>query len=458
MDTYGLTWLEQVIPFNGSSVVAPYAGVDYRPGSGRRYCSPAGEDCIEETLILNLRGGDAVISQALSSLQRLLNEVNHPPGSPSPGRPGLFIQRPAEAAPWLSPLLGGRMEIPGNPGRERIAGIQGIRLVLQRPDYWQSAAAVELPLSNTGGSRVTGGLRISNHLDAGHENFVEVAAADAPGDLPAPLRIELQHIHTSGAGLGDVYIHQLVENLSASLPNVLEAEAAAAGSGVSRSLLTSATESGGQAVRLEWNAAPTPAELLRWTLSPAFLGWAARKPLRPLLRFSTPQPEMDLWLGWQIFNGSQAVWSSPPVLLPAGRALVDLPGLILPPLQSLGETGAALFSGLELVLTACKTSPAACSLDLDFIQLLPLDGWRRLFASRVLEYGQWLVEDGIEDATYGLQPLVERLPGHVGVGERLMLHPGRRQRFYFLNTTGAEARIDLDMTVKLSCQPRRRHL
>lgn len=458
MDTYGLTWLEQVFPFNGPSAEAPYAGVDYRPGSGRRYCSPAGEECVEETLILNLRGRDAEIGAALSNLQRLLNEVNHPPGCPSPGRPGLFIQRPAEAAPWISPLLGGRMEIPGNPGRERAAGSQGIRLVLQRPDYWQSAAAVELPLSNTGGSRVTGGLRISNHLDAGHENYVEVAAEDAPGDLPAPLRIELQHIHTSGAGLGDVFVHQLIENLSASLPNVLEAEAAAPGSGVSRSLLTSASASGGQAVRLGWNAAPTPAELLRWTLSPAFLGWAARKPLRPMLRFSAPPAETDLWLGWQVFSAGQSVWSSPPALIPAGRALADLPGLILPPLQSLGETAAALFSSLELALTACKSSPAACSLDLDCIHLMPLDGWRRLFTARPLMYGQWLVEDGIEGATYGLQPLVERLTGHVGVGAHLMLHPGRRQRFYFLNTTGTEARIDLDLTVKLICQPRRRHL
>ena len=139
----------------------------------------------------------------------------------------------------------------GDIQRERQRHSQGVKLTLQREHAWEYADPYPVPLSNGNGSRVTAGLLVHNHLDAtpGHDNFVEVTAADAPGDLPARLWIQLKHIHKSGAVLGSVWIHQLVENLAASLPNVLEGEAATAGSGVTRTLLTSATYSGGGAAR-----------------------------------------------------------------------------------------------------------------------------------------------------------------------------------------------------------------
>ena len=166
----------------------------------------------------------------------------------------------------------------------------------------------------------------------------------------------------------------------------------------------------------------------------------------------------DLWLGWQVVSSGQVLWSSPPVLLTPNQALVDLPALCLPPPPAVGPLGQAVLGSLDLLLTARKATAAACTLEVDAIQLLPLDGWRRLLAARTLSTGQWLVEDGWEGATYGLQPLIERIPGYTALGAPLTLHPGRLQRFYFLNFNGAESLIDLNLTVEMVCKVRRRWL
>lgn len=461
MDAVGLRWLTQTWLLNTASATAPFAGVDYSPGRGRSFRTADGRERVEEELLLNLRGTPAEIRTALGTLQRLLNEAGQPPGSPPPGALLLFIQRDGETAPWESQVFGGRLELAGDHlQRERQRHSQGVRLILQREDAWEYTDPYAVPLSNTNASRTTGGLLVHNHFDStpGHENYAEVAAADAPGDLPARLRIEMKHIHKSGAALGSVYIHQLVENLSASLPNVLEGETAVPGSGVIRTLLSAAAYSGGQAARLEWGGTPAETELARWSLSGSFLAWAVNKPLRPVLRFACVPASSDLWLGWQVVSGGQTIWNSPPLLIPPGQALVDLPALCLPPPPLVGPLGQAVPAGLDLLLTARKAASGACSLEVDVIQLLPLDAWRRLLAARTLDYGQWLVDDGPEGAVYGLQPLYERIPGYAAVGEPLRLHPGRLQRFYFLNFYGNQSLIDLNLTVQMSARVRRRWL
>ena len=459
-DAIGLRWLTQSWLLNTEAAPAPFAGVEYSPGRGRAWQAADGEAGIEEELVLNLRGSAAEIQAGLELLQRLLNEAGDPPGSPPPGALLLFVQRAGEAAPWESRIYGGRLELLGKIQRERQARSQGVKLTLQREHAWEYAEPYPVPLSNGNGSRVTGGLLVHNHLDAtaGHDNFAEVSAADAPGDLPARLRIEMKHLHKSGASLGSVWIHQLVENLAASLPNALEGEAATAGGGVTRTLLSSAAYSGGAAARLEWAATSDEHELARWSISSSFLGWAANKPLRPVLRLVAAPTDGDLWLGWQVLGGGQVLWSSPPVLVTPNQALVDLPGLCLPPPPAVGPLGQAVLGSLDLLLTARKAAAAACTLAVDAIQLLPLDGWRRLLAGRTLSYGQWLVEDGWEGASYGLQPLIERIPAYTALGAPLTLHPGRLQRFYFLNSNGAESLIDLNLTVTMSCKIRRRWL
>lgn len=463
MDVIGLRWLDQTLLLNSESATPPFAGLDYFPGCGRAFTLPDGREGIEEELILNLRGEPAEIQAALARVQRMLGEAGHPPGSPPPAAWYLFVQRAGETAPWESRILGGRLELdlPGsNPAWQRPRQSQGVKLTVQREHAWEYSDPLEVPLSNRNGVRQVGGLLVHNHQDAtaGHDNFVEVLAEDAPGDLPARLWMQLKHNQKSGASLGSVYIHQLVENMSASLPNVLEGEAAAPGSTVSRTLLASAACSAGAAARLTWPATSSETEVARWSLGSSFLAWAANKPWRPVLRFASAPAFTDLWLAWQVVSGGQLLWSSPPRLLTPGQALVDLPGLCLPPPPAVGLLEQAIVGGLDLLLTARKAAPGECTLELDAIHLLPLDGWRRLLSARPLSFGQWLVDDGWEGATYGLQPPIERIPGYTGLGERLRLHPGRLQRFYFLNFQGAESLIDLNLTVSLSCRVRRRWL
>ena len=101
-------------------------------------------------------------------------------------------------------------------------------------------------------------------------------------------------------------------------------------------------------------------------------------------------------------------------------------------------------------------------LAIDFIQLVPADGWRVLEAiAHVWPTNYRLADDGINgDIWLDNGAGAERTGAWVGTGKAIELQPGKDQRLYFLTHADVSdtAPINMKLSVKLFYRPRRRTL
>lgn len=105
----------------------------------------------------------------------------------------------------------------------------------------------------------------------------------------------------------------------------------------------------------------------------------------------------DVWVRLRVKFSLTTIWEGPQVLLNTVYGLQDLGVLQLPPYL----VGAGDIYPLNLVLYAQRAATGTHSLSLDYVQLSPLDGWRKLSPRGYgLAYGVRLVDDGIEGQTY----------------------------------------------------------
>jgi hypothetical protein len=138
-----------------------------------------------------------------------------------------------------------------------------------------------------------------------------------------------------------------------------------------------------------------------------------------------------------------------------GQELVELNLLPLPPLLA----GMGSLAGLDLVLQSCSSSSGAHSLQVDFLHLTPLDGWRKLVSlQRGLPNGSTLVEDGFLDEVYTRFGSLHS-GDFTAYGDPLFLIPGKAQRLYFLQSViVGQAPVGRVLQVKAAYRPRKRQL
>jgi hypothetical protein len=112
---------------------------------------------------------------------------------------------------YRSELLYGRLEPDPETGSAAWIAASALRYVVmwQRRFFWEGART-ELALDNTStGSKATGGVTVYNHHDStsGHDNYVDIAAGDVGGVLPAPLELSFYnsyscHVHPHSGSRG----------------------------------------------------------------------------------------------------------------------------------------------------------------------------------------------------------------------------------------------------------------
>lgn len=395
----------------------------------------------EEQIDLLLEGAPSGIQWVLQTIERLLAQARS-------GRPaGLHLMPTAADAEWEARLLDGRAELLGAGTSERGRGSQAVRLLLVCGDCWQGTLTA-LPLSNAGGANVTGGLPLFNHCDgdALHVNYAD--SSGGQGSLPAPARVELIHDSSGPEAVTDIWLG------AGALPlpgGVLEGEAAA--SSLATQILDDPASSGGQYRRVSWSGS-TGVDLLHWELSSGWLGQAGGRSFRPLLRFANLFAYGDLRLSMQVRTAESVLSESKAQTLSSGARLQELPPILLPPWMPAGDPPAAL----TLALIGRRTSGGDSTLDVDFLALLPLQGWRRYWSLSGLPYGARLVDDPLDGRCVGLHPQDGELAGHVAQGPGLEVQPGQAQRFSALFATGSAAGMDIaaQLKLKVSYRPRRR--
>jgi len=384
-----------------------------------------GDERLVETCTLTLDGTAAAVRGTVQALGRGLLEARR--RAESGYGADVFVRYTAASGEeeYRSRVYGGRLVWPEEADRRRLGGPVEVGLIWERDPFWEDVDLVELALTNGNGSAVTGGLGIYNHDDggAGHDNYVEIDAAYALGDLPGALKIELTNTIGAGQDYGNVYVgHNWGDE---PFDRILEAEHGSGGSSTG-----SAAASGGYYHTL---TVPTSYSGAIWSylLSNLELDAFAGRPAALLARFQA-SPTSGITMYWRLTNSSVEVYRSPEIVL--GLSQVQLTGVLrLPPALRLMED----LSSLQLDLFARHGS--GTTLQLDFVQLTPTDGFRRLYTlagspSVTFSNGGVLGMDDSEGEDriywYGSGKYFSLWSAE---GPPVRLEPGKTQRLYFLH-------------------------
>lgn len=345
-------------------------------------------------------------------------------------------------------VLGGRLSYERDTYALLHDGLCRVRVTWTREYAWQAVDEVEVALENSSGSGV-GGRSVSGGTDGSHENWVQVTGADVGGTLPARIRLELTNTYNSATRLYTVRIGHNARSNPAGFGHILEGE-----NGGADSVIAHASCSGGAYGRGNLD---TDAErvLFEWALPTALLNAAGGRLFRVIGRFIQTQhvlrTRFRLRIAYSVSTLWEGDWLSPD---PASGDLTrELATLRLPPW--LMEAGSSV--PLTLYLIGKRVDATVTAVDLDFIQLTPMDHYRVLTPRGYgLPYGARLVDDGLIEQVYSVSGGL-RAGYYIPTGRPIELVPGVDQRLYFLMSPQIVTVGDIQRTlsVRIWYRPRR---
>jgi hypothetical protein len=321
----------------------------------------------------------------------------------------------------------------------RLGANQGrVTLDFVRRNFWETSDERELALSNGSDTAELGGLELHNHNDAGvgDDNFADIAAGDVDGDLPTPARFVVRNVSGAGNTIGAFSLALNARYDPSGFVHILEAENNFGGT-----LGTAGTASGGEYVAFTW-AGDTETSLESWGLNNAALASASGGYFRVLAFLHNTVAYTDLKLRvalWYNLTGTADMIAYPQQTVPASTKILDLGLVRLPPRRAVVDAEHILY----LELKGQRTGGA--TVDLDFFQITPLDGWRRYEPLyNKLEEQETLTDDGALGRVYAINTATYA-PSWTASGAPILLHPGVAQRLYWLAEEIITREIDLSV-------------
>lgn len=408
-----------------------------------------GAETVTETLSLTVIGSSISDMQSRkATLERLLDIANRRNDIRSPqyktgDKTFLRITPDGDSTTWRAEILEARLEADASAlivwGNKK----EGFRLTLTRT-VWEDDTERAITIVNNNGTNSTG-LTVYNHEDggAGHDNFVQIAAAQITGSLPAPAIIKWKNSFGSGLYLSKYYFWNNAYATPNTLWYVLEGENALAGYGGASA--ADATMSNGN----KWSISFTDTAEIRFGSMPYY---AAGRPVHLLAHipfFSSGvyvKPEL-----WDQAGVRSLTPNSSERLLTTDSHLHDL-GTLWSGLR----TSINVSNQLVLKLRGIGSK----SVDLDFIHLAGPDSFRQLEtpgAFYLVANLDTVIDDGVNDEHYVLTNAGSRYDTVITHGEPLMLFPNVDQRIGCL-WTGVTMLPNWTATLQLSYRPRKANL
>jgi len=282
------------------------------------------------------------------------------------------------------------------------------------------------------------------------QNYVEIAAAQVEGDVPAPCRIEITDTFATANSYQFHIGHNILSN-PASLSHILEAEHAA---GVTSTAVNAAC-SGGEYATLIW-AVSTEATLANWTLPSEFLAKAAGGDFRAIARFQVSTNVTDVKFRLKILYGTAEIFTGKVVQPDSAYSYLirDLGIVTLPPwFQDSGTMEA-------LILRLTGKIAGGTTITLDCLALHCLDGYRYLEpVATGIPQNSRLVDDGILGELYvDTGAATARAAYYNGRGQSVMLKPNTVQRLYFLTASSTANTAEVNRTSSIRVYYRDRRL
>lgn len=379
----------------------------------------------------------------IHAVENMLYKAHRRQTTKAGARVYLQIQIDSEASTWRSEILTGKLRLGDEALQQWIDKKPEGQLTVTRRFFWEGPET-ELQLSTSNQSAATGGRTIYNHddSDTGHDNWVQIAAAQVGGVLPTPVKLELTNSTGSSVGYRNIYLAVNAYSDPGNFTHILEGESRISGYGT---ITTNAASSGGNYNSYSFSSTGT----MLWTLSATimqdtqgrwfrllarFFAWSGTDIyIKPILRDSTGL--LPLWEGDEISLGSTAASST---------KIIDMGAL---PLPVGGYQGAWGTQVLGLLVRATGSA----QIDLDFMQLTPLDSYRYVVqrGNTIINSGT-ITDDNIEGLTHaGGDPIYSPKTG------ALMLFPNQLQRIIVLQDIGTSSTIANTFSVRAYIRERR---
>lgn len=407
--------------------------------------SPAYENVTETIELLPYGSSTATLQAIVNGIERLIDYAQQRQKYRTGARVYLQLQVDGEASAYRSEILYGQFE----PAEEALS-IWGnyqfpARLHITRRYFWEGALT-ELQLSTSNSSAATGGKTIYNHddSDAGNDNWVQIAAAQVGGAIPAPLRLTLQNNTGSAQGYRNIYMAVNAYSDPANFTHILEGESVVSGYGTATSLSTC---SGGQYVLRALTAGTVQ---MHWNLSSTLLQDTLGRDFRILMRM-TAAPSVAVYVTASVWDKDGLIplaYGDEVCVTSSSNAIVDLGTLALPPG---GYT--TTYGGARLVLIL--RTAGSTNFNIDFFQLTPTDSFRRLY-QRGYNAGanSYIIDDGIEGYTI-LQESSIDYAIYAVYDSPLTVFPNRTQKIIILHDEGSSSDIANTFAIRAYYRPRR---
>ncbi len=410
--------------------------------------SKSGEPVVEVIDLVVYGSTTAEMQGRINAIERMFVTAERRNMTGSGPRVFLHIQASGESATWRGEVLAGLLEL--DKSAMSVFGQAQVKVELEvtRRAYWEDTTLRNLPLTNGNGAGATSGLNIVNHDDSGtgHDNWVQIAADQVTGVLPAGVQVRLTNDIGATRTYSKIYLALNAFSDPANFTHVLEGESRASGG----SVVSDAAYSNGQALSFTIGSGVTPGtSTFVWTLPAATLQDAAGRPFRLLARFAGGIGTTTAYAEVRAANGTSVLWRGDSAALPdLYGGLLDMGVVPLPP---------GGYSTAYGALTLALTFTGIATRYLDFIQLTPMDAFVLLECMAPCAHGEAVMYDSIEDRQYILSGSAEL--GYVTAsGGRLLLQPGVINRLIVLqeNSTGTNrGEISESFTALVRYRPRR---
>lgn len=408
------------------SGTSPVLGCTYYPATAQR--SGGAYQPVTETAEINLRGTAAAMRTTINAIEDMLQAAIQRQAR-GVGERVFVLYKPVDgdSAAYRSEVLDGRVMLSNEPMLRRFGDTSPtirIGVIWQRAHWWEGALT-ELSISANGQAASTGGRTIYN--DPANGNWLQIAADQVTGVLPAPVRLELFNGTGASKNYRKMFLAVNANSDPANLTHFLQAEARLSGG----TLSADATCSGSGNNCLNFMASPPIT--LSWTLPSATLQKTRGRVFRILARFADHAGAMYVTPHIADANGT-IIWTGDEVALDfiGGESWRDLGAVSLPPGGYATDYGA---HRLVLVFRG------GAVVQLDVLQLTATDSYRYLgmpATGVAVPNAGAIVHDGIEGAAYVLSGLGgTRTALASSYGGPLTLEPGMVQRIYVLNQIDA---------------------
>ena len=403
-----------------------------------------GETTVTDRVDLLLRGTTSQIRTAVRSIELLLETARRRQATGVGPRVYRYYAPLNSDTAWRSEVYNGRVVWSDEPGLRRLTTggstpiTAAAALILERAP-WEEGPETELAISSSANpTPTTGGVATVNDPAVG--NWIQIAAEQVGGALPAPLRVRFTNTDSAARAYGNFYVG--VNAGGGVWSQVLQGESAISGGTV----VNSANFSGGQYLSVTLTAGST--SVVQWRVPTTMLAARGRF-FRLLAHISLISGALSVTPVVREYYGLIELWRGQETVLNPMFALHDLGAIPLPPLADAADAARVV---VELRLRASTAGTAI----IDYIALLGADAFRRVRMAGMNTLPNDYIEIDEIESRYTQVESVGRHPLLAPLGTALMVWPNMINRIHFLFDT-ATGSAPIGHTVRVRCwyRPRR---